>query len=137
MAPINADAILDCRTGDTGLACAGGDKPHTVYGALTWLALADRCHCRHQGTLRTLVRGRTQLLGLAMRHEDQRRIWGLERRSREDLSSITKRLLRPRLVIGVAHCLSQCLRSSRTAILLSVTLGAGFLQRILPVRLDG
>jgi hypothetical protein len=40
MAPIDADVIVDCRTGSAGheLACAGADKPQTVYGALTWLA---------------------------------------------------------------------------------------------------
>jgi hypothetical protein len=41
MSRIDVDATVNCRTGDAGrgLACAGADKPHTVYGALTWLAL--------------------------------------------------------------------------------------------------
>jgi hypothetical protein len=44
IAPIDADVIVDCRSGKRGqtLACAGGDKPNTVYGALTWLALGRR-----------------------------------------------------------------------------------------------
>jgi hypothetical protein len=44
IAPIDADAILNCRGGslERELACAGIDKPHTVYGALTWLALRRR-----------------------------------------------------------------------------------------------
>jgi hypothetical protein len=37
---IDADAIVGCRRGEPGrqTACAGADKPNTVYGALTWLA---------------------------------------------------------------------------------------------------
>lgn len=40
-AQIDADAIVDCRGGSPRRepACFGADKPHTVYGTLTWLAL--------------------------------------------------------------------------------------------------
>jgi hypothetical protein len=43
-ARIDADAIVDCRGGSPRRepACFGADKPYTVYGALTWLALDRR-----------------------------------------------------------------------------------------------
>jgi hypothetical protein len=39
--PIDADALVGYHTDRSGgeLACSGADKPNTVYGALTWLAL--------------------------------------------------------------------------------------------------
>jgi hypothetical protein len=57
-APINADAIVNCRGGSTrrGLACCGVDKPHTVYGALTWLALGRRLPSPEDADA-TLLRG--------------------------------------------------------------------------------
>jgi hypothetical protein len=54
-APIDADAIVDCRGGSQP-ACSGADKPHTVYGALTWLAL-DRPLPSPQDVNATLLLG--------------------------------------------------------------------------------
>jgi hypothetical protein len=54
-AAIDADTIVDC-SGAGQPACPGADKPHTVYGALTWLAL-DRPLPSPQDANATLLLG--------------------------------------------------------------------------------
>jgi hypothetical protein len=55
---IDTDAIVNCRGGSPRreLACSGIDKPHTVYGALTWLALGRRLPSPEDADA-TLLRG--------------------------------------------------------------------------------
>jgi hypothetical protein len=72
IASIEADALVDCRSGETGqtLACAGGDKPHTVYGPLTWLALGRRLplRSRTEATAKLLLGSRIAICGSGGHH---------------------------------------------------------------------
>jgi hypothetical protein len=67
-----ADALIDCRSGKTKqtLACAGGDKPHTVYGALTSLALGRRLplRSRTEANAKLLLGSRIAICGSGGHH---------------------------------------------------------------------